>query len=131
MGSVSTINWTFPSPTPNLKVVQIDLNPEILGNNSQNTLNVAGDARLVLEDLLVLVRDAIPKRSQSEWINDLNQERQEFWEDFNEPQDLSESPIKPQQLVNILNRHLTETSVVIADAGTPTPSITRYLKLER
>ena len=28
-----------------------------------------------------------------------------------------------------MNRHLTNTSIVIADAGTPTPYITRYLKL--
>jgi acetolactate synthase-1/2/3 large subunit len=38
-------------------------------------------------------------------------------------------PIKPQRIINALNRRLPSPSIVIADAGTPTPYITRFLKL--
>lgn len=46
MGSVSTINWTMPSGAAERTIIQIDLNPEMLGNNYKNALSVAGDARL-------------------------------------------------------------------------------------
>ena len=129
MGSVSTINWTFPTPNPDRKIIQIDLNPVILGNNYQNTISVAGDAKLVLEDLVTLLRGSMKQREPSDWVNALNQDREKFWEAFEHAQNAPGSPIKPQKLIGALNRHLSNTSIVIADAGTPTPYITRYLKL--
>ena len=129
MGSVSTINWTFPTYNPDRKIFQIDLNPIILGNNSQNTISVAGDAKLVLEDLLTLLRGTMKQRASSDWVNELNQDRKKFWDAFNHDQNAPGSPITPQKLIGALNRHLVDTSIVIADAGTPTPYITRYLKL--
>lgn len=62
MGSVSTINWTMPANAGERTIIQIDLNPEMLGNNFKNALSVAGDARLVAEDLAVLLKK--PNRSK-------------------------------------------------------------------
>lgn len=42
---------------------------------------------------------------------------------------LADTPLKPQRVVAELNKHLPGDAVVISDAGTPTPYITRYLKL--
>jgi acetolactate synthase-1/2/3 large subunit len=39
-------------------------------------------------------------------------------------------PIKPQRIIQALNQRLPSPSIVIADAGTPTPYITRFLKLQ-
>ena len=129
MGSVSTINWTFPCPDKKRKILQIDLNPEMLGNNTCNTLSVAGDARLVMEDLVTLLRGRCGQRSQSSWVEELNRQRREFWETADAEQDQTDQPLTPLQVVTALNRHLVGPSVVIADAGTPTPYITRYLRL--
>ncbi len=130
MGSVSTIKWTFPSDRPNRKIIQIDLDPTLLSNNFRNTLSVAGDAKLVLQDLVVLLRKEGKAHQRSLWVEDLNQARTRFWED-SQPMLLSEAtPIKPQRIINALNRRLPSPSIVIADAGTPTPYITRFLKLQ-
>jgi acetolactate synthase-1/2/3 large subunit len=129
MGSVSTINWSMPSSRPELKILQIDLNPEMLGNNFQNTLSVAGDAKLVVEDLLTLLKGRISQRKPGEWVAELNAERDTFWRDATADFQSTATPLKPQRIVAALNRHLDKKSVVIADAGTPTPYITRYLKL--
>ena len=56
MGSVSTIRWTLPSFRPDRKIIQIDLDPSLLANNFRNTLSVAGDAKLVLQDVVNLLR---------------------------------------------------------------------------
>lgn len=105
------------------------MNPIILGNNSQNTINVAGDAKLVLKDLLKLLQGTIKQRKPSDWVNDLNRDRKKFWDDFSHEKNKSGTPVKPQKLIVDLNRHLADTTIVIADVGTPIPYITRYLKL--
>ena len=129
MGSVSTINWSMPSEKPNRKILQIDLNPEMLGNNFKNTLSVAGDAKLVVEDLLALLKGKAAQKETSSWVNDLNQQRQAFWKDAQKEFQANTTPLKPQRIIAELNRHLDESTIVISDAGTPTPYITRYLKL--
>ena len=129
MGSVSTINWSMPSEKMDRKILQIDLNPEMLGNNFQNTLSVAGDAKLVVEDLLTLLKEKTVQKETSNWANDLNQQRQVFWKDAKKEFQADTTPLKPQRIIAELNHHLDETTIVISDAGTPTPYITRYLKL--
>ena len=129
MGSVSTINWSMPSRKPDRKIIQIDLNPEMLGNNFQNTLSVAGDARLIIEDLSVLIQGKTPRRIESARTNKLNLERAQFWEAAESEFVLDQTPLKPQRIIAALNKRLPRVSVVIADAGTPTPYTTRYLKL--
>jgi acetolactate synthase-1/2/3 large subunit len=129
MGSVSTINWSMPSPKKDRRIIQIDLNPEFLGNNFRNALSVAGDARLILEDILVLVKGQIAHRQLSSWVDGLNEARAEFWENAQSQFRADDMPLKPQRVIAALNRHLPARSVVIADAGTPTPYITRYLRL--
>ncbi|MBC2710909.1 MAG: thiamine pyrophosphate-binding protein [Desulfosarcina sp.] len=129
MGSVSTINWTVPSVVSDKQIVQIDLNPEFLGNNYSNTLSVAGDAKLILEDVLVLIRGKIAHKQTNEWVEGLNKARISFWESNTPAFESDDIPIKPQRVIASLNRHLTSSTVVISDAGTPTPYITRFLKL--
>jgi len=100
-----------------------------LGNNYRNTLSVAGDAKLILEDVLVLIRGKVAQKQTNEWLDHLNNARHAFWESNIPAFESDKIPIKPQRVIAALNRHLTSTAVVIADAGTPTPYITRFLKL--
>ncbi len=127
MGSVSTIHWTLPSPRSERKILQIDLDPTVLANNFENTLSVAGDARLVLEDLLELVPEST--RIPSDWLDGLNRERARFWKESAAQLHAACAPLKAQRVVHELNRRLPSPSIVISDAGTPTPHITRFLRL--
>jgi len=129
MGSVSTISWSMPSAKPDRKILQIDLNPEMLSNNFENTLSVAGDARLVVEDLSILLKGATTQKPISEWVEALHEQRQIFSKEAKVEPGLEATPLKPHRIISELNRHLDESTIVISDAGTPTPYITRYLKL--
>lgn len=129
MGSVSTINWTMPANAAERTIIQIDLNPEILGNNFKNALSVAGDARLVAEELAILLKSRTARREPSAWVNALNHQRAKFWKDAEKEFALADVPLKPQRVIAELNKHLPADAIVISDAGTPTPYITRYLKL--
>tara|TARA_B100000614_G_scaffold240366_1_gene240660 strand:- start:275 stop:1759 length:1485 start_codon:yes stop_codon:yes gene_type:complete len=133
IGSVSSVNWTLPAHDPNRKILQVDLDPVMLGNNTDNHLSVAGDARLVLRDLNILMKSFLEKNpipeAREPWVASLNRDRQVFWEESREKLSSTACPIKPQRLVSALNRFLDRPSIVISDAGTPTPHITRYLRL--
>jgi acetolactate synthase-1/2/3 large subunit len=129
MGSVSTINWSLPSYKLERKIIQIDLDPELLANNSRNTLSVAGDARLILEDLIVLLRGKDRARERGPWVDGLNGVRDKFWQESEAAFQSDARPIKAQRVIAALNRRVTDPAIVIADAGTPTPYITRFLKL--
>jgi len=129
-GSVSTIRWTLPSYQPARKIIQIDLDPLQLSNNFSNTLDVAGDARLVLKDLVGLLPKEAKPRKLSPWVEELNRVRARFWEDSEAMLHSASIPIKAQRIIHALNQRLPSPAIVIADAGTPTPYITRFLKLQ-
>jgi acetolactate synthase I/II/III large subunit len=129
MGSVSTINWQLPSPQQARKILQIDLDPELLANNYRNTQSVAGDARLVLQDLIALLKIDGFVRKETAWIDRLNLSRKAFWDQSQEILHSSAVPLKPQRIIQALNQRTSDNCVVIADAGTPTPYISRYLRL--
>jgi acetolactate synthase I/II/III large subunit len=129
MGSVSTINWQLPSPKHARKILQIDLDPELLANNYHNTQSVAGDARLVLQDLIALLKIDGFVRKETAWIDQLNLSRKAFWDEAQAILHSSAVPLKPQRIIQALNRRTSGNCVIIADAGTPTPHISRFLRL--
>lgn len=130
MGSVSTINWQLPSPEKGQKILQIDLDPELLANNYRNTHSVAGDAKLVLQDLIALLKLDDFVASDQSWMDELNRSREKFWHEAKHVLHSDSIPLKPQRVIQALNQHISKGAVVIADAGTPTPHISRYLRLK-
>jgi acetolactate synthase-1/2/3 large subunit len=128
LGSVSTLHWTLPSPRPGRVMLQVDIDPAMIGNNYPQTVGIAGDARLVLEDLSELL-GPLENRNPSAWVEGLNNDRRVFWEKARAELESKAMPLKPQRVIHSLNRKLPSPAIVISDAGTPTPYITRFLRL--
>ncbi len=128
LGSVSTLNWTMPSSPSGRVMLQVDIDPTILGNNYPQITGLAGDAKLVLEELSELLGPSGNQKS-SPWLEDLNRDRKDFWEKARAELESEAVPLKPQRVINSLNRMLPSPAIVISDAGTPTPYITRFLRL--
>lgn len=130
-GSVVSIGWTFPAGRSDRKFVQVDIEPEVLGNNTDNVLNIVGDARQVLESLISLPSVSASSRDPR-WIPTLNGWRELFWEHAAKQLQLaaSASPLRPHFVIATLNRYLTANSYLFSDPGTPTPYLGRYLRLE-
>jgi acetolactate synthase-1/2/3 large subunit len=128
MGSVASIGWTFPTPAKTRRMVQIDSDPEILANTFDNALSIAGDARLVLEDVLRAAVPRDPRRTEA-WIASLNRDRTRFWDAMKAELESNAAPLKPQRVIAELNKRLPASAIVISDAGTPTPYASRFLRL--
>ncbi len=129
MGSVSTIKWTKPSPETKAKIAQVDIDPVMLSNNYKNELCIAGDVRLVLKDLYRILQGRDDHSYKTDWSSAINHIRKSFWEESEPELNSNDIPIRPQRVIKSVNAHLREPSIVISDAGTPTPYITRFLRL--
>jgi acetolactate synthase-1/2/3 large subunit len=130
-GSVMSIGWTFPAPRCERNVIQVDIDPGALGNNSENLLSVLGDARLVLEDLNALP-EPDPSSQDPNWVPKLNGWRKRFWDQAGDQlrNVTGGVPLNPQVVITALNRRLSDISYLFSDPGTPTPYLGRFLRLE-
>ena len=132
MGSVVTIGWTFPEITLNKRVAQIDINPEIMANNYENVFSIAGDAKLVLIDLLDAVPADFDGASYQTWIDHLNALRSNFWSNAEALLTNDSTPLRPERAVRCFNEALEasgQPALIYSDAGTPTPHMTRFLRI--
>ncbi len=128
IGSVVTVGWTFPSPSRARRIMQVDIEPETLGNNTENVLSLAGDVGFVLERLAALCGTDRPHAP--DWINRLNAWRAEFWRHAEQEMDNDTVPLKPQRVVKALASRLSGPFTILSDPGTPTPHMTRLLRLK-
>src|SRR6266480_302850 len=130
-GSVVSVGWTFPAPRRGRFIAQVDIDPNVLGNNCENQIiAMVGDARLVLEELNAQSQGPAAAMDP-EWVETLNKWRRQFWRgvaaELNSPDSVG---LRPQKVIAALNRRLRDTSFLFADPGTPTPYLGRYLRLE-
>jgi acetolactate synthase-1/2/3 large subunit len=102
----------------------------MLANNYKNELCIAGDVFLVLKDLYQELKSRNCHANNTAWSQKINQVRDKFWQESAEHLHSNAIPIKPQRVINAVNESLLEPSIVISDAGTPTPYITRFLRLK-
>ncbi|HNP62547.1 MAG TPA: thiamine pyrophosphate-binding protein [Woeseiaceae bacterium] len=127
VGSVVTIGWTFPSERPDRKIIQVDIDAEVLSNNTRNTLSIFGDVKAVLAELLKI--DDIKLGDYSKWVAEVNGWRSNFWLNaeplFNE----RTKPVRPEPVVKAFNDRIKGAVNILSDAGTPTPYMTRFLRL--
>jgi acetolactate synthase I/II/III large subunit len=128
-GSVVSIGWTFPPTRPDRRVVQVDIDPAVLGNNSDNALSLIGDARLVLENLIAM--GPIAGAIEPAWLTTLNEWRSAFWREAERQLAAGPGPPRrPAWVVESLNQRLFGQQLLFADPGTPTPYLSRFLRLE-
>jgi acetolactate synthase-1/2/3 large subunit len=125
--SVTTCGWTVPHRSSSQTILHLDVDPAEIGRNYPTAAGVVGDAKLGLADLgkELRAREAAPRQSA---LADIRNQVSEFWNDFEAQAGASSKPIKPQRVIKTLAQHLPDESIVVADAGTPTPFSVAYLR---
>jgi acetolactate synthase-1/2/3 large subunit len=132
MGSVVTVGWTFPKSTLNKRVVQIDINPERLANNYENLLSIAADAQLILKQILKEAPVDFDASKHTPWVDHLNTLRANFWDHAESVLSLDDVPLRPERVVREFSNRLEQYGKavhILSDAGTPTPYMTRFLRI--
>jgi len=125
--SVITSGWTLPALNTDQTLLHLDVDPTEIGRNYSTAVGLAGDARLGLRDLLMAVRAQEPHPRPNP-LATLTAEVSAFWSELEAKAAARTAPVKPQVVIQALARLLPADSIVIADAGTPTPFAAAYLR---
>lgn len=128
MGSVATMNWQWPTQTGETRIVQIDLDPETIGNTYAIDFPLVGDAKAVLDAMLEALDPAVAPKTAA-WVDDINERRSEFWRKMAPELTSQETPLRPERVIEAINKVLPSPCFVVSDAGTATPYATRFLRL--
>ncbi|NVM29825.1 MAG: thiamine pyrophosphate-binding protein [Candidatus Helarchaeota archaeon] len=101
-----------------LPVIQVDIDPSEIGKNRPVELGILGDCKLVLQQMLELIRKQKPQvKEASDWLLTLKEAREKYWSGIQKSRNSDAIPIKPQRLVKEVDEFLDENAIVIIDGG--------------
>jgi acetolactate synthase-1/2/3 large subunit len=125
-GSTTTEHWKFPPR--GVSIVHIDADAMTIGTNYRTDVALVGDALLALGDLNEAVRARLGQRAPGAAdgraiAGKARAQKQAFFAPLAASLD---TPIKPERVVDALNRLLPAKAIVVADPGTPCPYFAAY-----
>ena len=134
LGSVITRNGTSPSPGEGRHIIQVDLDEAIIGDSLSVALSIHADVGAVLEQILGNSPiDSAPAAAQARrtWLAAVHAESETSRQRTRSAlSDLTgDAPLRAEVVMRELQSRLDRPTVLVADPGTPTPYLNRYLEL--
>jgi acetolactate synthase-1/2/3 large subunit len=126
LGSVTTEKWTLPEKGKT-RVLQLDVDPDRLGQNYEIEVGIVADARTGIEALLEECGRVVSGRIDPA---EIEKRRRDHLESVSEFQS-NETPIRPERFLAELLPRLPENAVACVDPGTPCPYVSAYYRLPR
>ena len=125
-GSTTTEHWKYPAR--DVPIVHIDADAMTIGTNYRTDVALVGDAMLALADLNEAVRARLKSRpaGAADGRAIAGRARASKLADFAALAASTDMPVKPERVVDSLNRHLPAGAIVVADPGTPCPYFSAY-----
>ena len=128
-GSVTTERRRHPAPG-RTRIIQIDVDPAVIGANYAADVGLAGDARLVLRQLI----GALDAQTAFEMPSRLNEAavaaaKEKKRAAFVALAMSNDRPILPERVVHALREALPPEAIVVADPGTPCPYLSAYFEI--
>ena len=118
------------------KIIQVDMDPTEIGKNYGIDVGIVGDAKSVLQDLLVEVRALVAKLRPAE-LKEFEERKAAKQKEllslkdelkyYMEPESFSDAvPTKPQKAVREIRKFLDKDAIVFADCGNNLAFVERY-----
>ena len=123
--------YTFSIPPSRL--IQIDIDPVELGRNYPAELAILGDAKASLAQLDAMAAGKVGGRRDGpvSWLDRLRRGR-ETWNAWQEGRAASDAlPLRPERLMQAINRALPEDAIVASDVGVHHNWIIQLLETRR
>ena len=113
-GQGTTLNWTLPFL--DVPVVHIDADPFEVGRNYHNTTAVVSDAKLGVAALVAALRD---RPVTTTWDHEKITKMRDAWWDgpIAYKQEPVEGVLKPQDVVRVMRKHMTDEDLFASDAS--------------
>ncbi len=119
-GQNSTLNWKVPRPGQ--RIIHLDIDPAEIGKVVRAEVGLVGDAKLGLHALIEAVKallhefPALHSQSQ-ERLRRIAAWRAAWHREVSEALASNDTPIKPQRVMDELNRFANEEDIVCCDAS--------------
>ncbi|AEG92517.1 thiamine pyrophosphate-binding protein [Ramlibacter tataouinensis] len=125
-GSTTTEHWQMPAR--DVAILHLDVDPMTIATNYRTDVALVGDARLGLAALAAAASARIAHRpaGAADGRAIVARARQEKHGFFAQLAESNDRPIKPERVVDALNKLLPARSIVVADPGTPCPYFSAY-----
>lgn len=122
-GSTTTSRWS--APLPGTRIVHLDSDPMVIGANYRTEVGVVGDLALALARINAVLdgMDALPGFGGAARVADIKRRKMAK---FQEIAASNESPVKPERIIDMLNRLLADDAIVVSDPGTSCPYYNAY-----
>jgi acetolactate synthase-1/2/3 large subunit len=132
VNSLVTLQGEIPATGKAVAVLQLDVDPNELGNNVPTVLAACGD----LKESLVAFLETINRRTISsparQWTpQELAMRAAPFWAEVADQAVCSDIPISPQRVIDTLWQRTPDDVVVVADPGTMTPFTAAQFRTRR
>ncbi|MGD0330659.1 MAG: thiamine pyrophosphate-binding protein [Nitrososphaeria archaeon] len=129
--SHTTEEFTAPEPD-SCKIIQLDIDPVVIGRKYRADVALIGDCKVVLNDLLETLKTMIRKPVlKSTRLQEIAKEYLRY-ENLISPMMASEDiPIKPQRMIKEVEKSLKSEDIVVSDTGQMLCWTTRLMKVKK
>ncbi|MHA2008157.1 MAG: thiamine pyrophosphate-binding protein [Promethearchaeota archaeon] len=105
-----------PAWSKSQKMIQVDIDPLIIGRNKPIALGITGDCKIFLKQILEEAKVS-PKVEKREWLDSLRERRNSVVESRIKVSSTDEIPIDPKRMVKEVFQFMDEDAILILDAG--------------
>jgi pyruvate oxidase/acetolactate synthase-1/2/3 large subunit len=98
---------------PEKKVVQIDIDPMMIGRQYPVAVGLYGNSAEILPQLLDLVQE----NKKEEYLKEINKLKRDWLDLLDEEADGTLTPVRPQYIIKILNEKLADDAIIALDTG--------------
>ncbi|MBD3352074.1 MAG: hypothetical protein GF364_11360 [Candidatus Lokiarchaeota archaeon] len=111
----------------NAKVIQVDIDPLMLGKNRPIDVGILGDCRVVLEQLYNEMKKAKIEKFPEEWLAEAVKQRKDAIEMEQNKMKSDKTPIHPLRLVNDITEFMEPEDILCTDGGDITTMLTTHV----
>jgi acetolactate synthase-1/2/3 large subunit len=105
-----------PIWNPSQKMIQVDIDPSIIGRNKSISIGIVGDCKIYLDQMLQEVKKT-KKVERREWLEYLNQLRQTHIASTLKKASKDKIPILPERMIKDIFEFMDEDAILIGDGG--------------
>jgi pyruvate oxidase/acetolactate synthase-1/2/3 large subunit len=98
---------------PEKKVVQIDIDPMMIGRQYPVAVGLYGNSAEILPQLLDLVQE----NKKEEYLKEINKLKRDWLDLLDEEADGTLTPVRPQYIIKVLNEKLADDAIIALDTG--------------
>lgn len=98
------------------KMIQVDIDPSIIGRAKPITLGVEGDCKIYLKQMLEEFKK-IGKVEKRDWTEKVFEMKQKYIDDFMKKALKEKIPITPQRMVKEVLEFIDEDAILVVDGG--------------